>query len=424
MKNFNHPLTSREDTLRLLLEHSQFQPRTEIIPVRDSLGRIAARDAISLNTLPNSPSSMMDGIAVKSANLSEGLIIKSANLGDGLVIKSANLGGAVPGIDRWQEGKDYVFCNTGVGIPDDFNTVVPIEDVEIDEGGRLRIMGKPIPGQNVNPAGSMMQTGEVLVPANFRVGPAQLGLLTAGGLTEIAVLEKPRVAIIPTGNELVPAGSKPPRGKNVEFNGALIEAQVKTMGAEARLYPITLDNPGDIRSVLNHALDWADIVILNGGSSKGTDDRAMEVLAGIGEILVYEGDYGPGKHTTVTMVGSKPVVGTVGPTIGAEYAVEWFVLPLINKYFSIPTIAPGRLQVKLLDDILAPMPFDFYFRLEVKLVNGSYVAKAIALRSASLASQMMANAVLRIPKVIQQYNAGEIVDVELRYPLEWINLSS
>ncbi|MEN6390787.1 MAG: molybdopterin molybdotransferase MoeA [Syntrophomonas sp.] len=410
MKDFNHPWTSREDTLRLLLERSQFQPRVEIIPVRDSLGRTSASEAIALNTLPNSPASMLDGIAIKSANLNNGTAVKIASLNDG-----------IPGTDSWQEGKDYVFCNTGVGIPDDFDTVVRIEEVEIDEGGRLRIMSKPHPGQNVRPEGSMMQTGEVLVPAHFQLGPEQLALLTAGGILEVAVLEKPRVAIIPTGNELVPAGCKPPRGMNVEFNGTMIEAQVKTMGAQARLYPITYDEPEDIRSVLNDALDWADIVILNGGSSKGTDDRAMEVLASIGEILVYEVDYGPGKHTTVTMVGTKPIIGTVGPTIGAEYAVEWYVLPLINQYLSLPTVAPRHLQVKLLDELPAPTPFDFYARLVVKRVNKTYVARPTGSRNASLASQMMSNAVLHIPRASQGYTAGEIVDVELRYPLEWIN---
>jgi Molybdopterin biosynthesis enzyme len=410
MRDFNHPATSREEILRLLLERSEFQVRVESIPVRDALGRVTAAEIVALNTLPNSPSSQMDGIA-----------IKSSNLGDRMGAESMNRDIVNPVTDTWVEGQDYVFSNTGVGIPDGYDTVVPIEAVEIDVGGRLSIGQKPVPGQNVTREGSMMQSGDVLVPAHFKLGPAQLGLLTAGGLVEATVLAKPRVAIIPTGNELVPAGSVPPRGKNVESNGAMIEAQVKMMGAEARLYPITLDNPEDISSVLNDALDWADIVILNGGSSKGTDDRALEVLAGIGEILVYQGDYGPGKHTTVTMAGTKPIVGTVGPTIGAEYAVEWFVLPLINQYLSIPTIPPARLQVKLLGDILAPMPFDFYMRLELRQIDGVYAARPIPPRSATLARQMMAHALLCIPKAIQRYDAGEMVEVELHCPLEWVN---
>ncbi|MEQ8201120.1 MAG: molybdopterin molybdotransferase MoeA [Syntrophomonadaceae bacterium] len=405
MKNFTHPLTSREDILRLLLEHSRFQPRVETIPVRASLGRITAFGITALNTLPNSPSSQMDGIAIKSANLGTGLAIDLTSPGD-----------KIPGIGNWHEGREYVFSNTGVGIPEGFDTVVPIEAVEIDPRGRLSINQKPTPGQNVIPPGSMIQTGEVLVPANFQLGPAQLALLAAGGRREITVRAKPRVAIIPTGNELVPAGSPLPQGKNVEFNGIMIEAQVAAMGAEARLYPITPDNPEDIRRVLEDALAWADIVILNGGSSKGTDDRALEVLASIGQILVYEGDFGPGKHTTVTMAGTKPIIGTVGPTIGAEYGVEWFVKPLINKYLSIPTAAPEVLAVELLDDIAAPMPFDFYIRLEVQQLDGALVAQPVPVRGAGLVRQMMANAVLRVPGPIKGFKAGETVEVELRQP--------
>ncbi len=409
MKDFNHPLTSREDTLRLLLEHSQFQPRVETIPVRASLGRINASEVTAFNTLPNSPSSQMDGIA-----------IKSANLGAGVAIDLSGPSGAMPGIGDWQEGREYVFSNTGVGIPDGFDTVVPIELVEIDPNGKLIINQKPNPGQNVTPPGSMIRTGEILVPAHVRLGPAQLALLAAGGRQQVDVLARPRVAIIPTGNELVPVGAPPPRGKNLEFNGIMIEAQVVAMGAEPRLYPITPDNPEDMLRVLEDALAWADIVILNGGSSKGSDDRALEVLAKIGQMLVYEVDFGPGKHTTVTMAGDKPIVGTVGPTIGAEYGVEMFVKPLINKYLSIPTVDPERLAVKLLDDIAAPMPFDFYIRLEVQRINGTYVAQAIPPRGAGLARQMNANAVLRVPKTVKGYKAGDMVEVELRQPRAWL----
>jgi molybdopterin molybdotransferase len=82
-------------------------------------------------------------------------------------------------------------------------------------------------------------------------------------------------------------------------------------------------------------------------------------LEAIGEVLVYEVDYGLGKHTTLTVAGSKPIVGTVGPTVGAEYAVEWYVWPLINKYLSQPNIRPHKLRVKLLEDICSPLSFDF-----------------------------------------------------------------
>lgn len=397
MKNYKYPLTSREETLRLIIEMSHFDPREETIPVKKALGRITSVKTLAINTLPNSPSSTMDGIAVKSINLN----------------------GEIPDTHNWQNGIDYVFSNTGVGIPDGFDTIVLIEDVEIDKTGELHISSIPKVGQNIHIVGSSMQVGEILIPAHFCLGPAQLGLLTAGGVNEVIVLAKPRVAILPTGNELVPAGHKLPRGKIVESNGILIESQVKIMGAEPRLYPITRDNPAELLKVLKDALSWADIIILNGGSSKGSDDRSIEVLETIGQIMVYEVDYGPGRHTTMTMVGDKPILGAVGPTMGAEYAIEWYVGPLINKYLYQPNIEPKKLKVKLLENISISLPFDLYIKLEVKRVNGLYIAKRIE-RSACMATQMMSNAYLCIPRHFKGYTTGQIVEVSLRWPLEWI----
>lgn len=397
MKDLNYPWISRQETLRRILERSQFQPRVEMIPVSEALDRITARDELSKNTLPNAPTSMLDGIALKSSNLD----------------------GGIPKTDHWQLGKDYIFSNTGVGIPEEFDTVVLIEDVNFDEKGKLSLSCIPEKGKNIRPVGDMMKTGDVLVPAYVHLRSAHLGLLTAGGVDKIAVLEKPKVAILPTGNELVPAGTQPPRGKNVEYNGMMIKAQVESMGAEAKLYPITRDNPEDLIKVIENALAWADIVILNGGSSKGSDDRAIEVLESVGEVLVYEVAYGPGKHTTMTIAGHKPIVGTVGPTIGAEYAVDWYVAPLINKYLHQPTVKPRQLKVKLLKEIKAPMPFDFYARMEVKPIEGGFAAKQIG-KSAPLVQQMMADAVLHIPGKVKAYAAGEMIEVELKCPIEWI----
>ena len=387
-----HPWISRSETLRLILSRSRFKPRVEMLPVREALGRITAQETLAINTLPNCPTSTLDGIAIKAANIVKGKLVT----------------------DHWQEGVDYVFSNTGVGIPNGYDTVVLIEDVEFDEKGKLKIASIPTPGQNVQPAGKKMKAGDVLIPAHYCLGPSELGLLTAGGITEIAVLEKPRVAILPTGNELVPVGESVPRGKNVEYNGIMMEAQIKTMGGDPRLYPITRDNPEDLATVIKDALDWADIVILNGGSSKGSDDRALDVLATIGEILVYEVDYGPGKHTSMTIAGTKPIVGTVGPTVGAEYAVEWYVWPLLGECLFQPTSEPGRVQVKLREDIPSST-IGFYTRLKLEQVDGVYWAKQIK-GFMPLASHMLAQAVLYIPTDVKCYRAGDLVEVELRYP--------
>lgn len=396
MKKNNHPWVSREDFLRLALERGNFAPETEFVPVREALGRTTARDITAAHSLPNTPSSLMDGIALKSSRLSGGL----------------------PDTGGWRQGEDYVFSNTGVGIPAEYDTVVPIEQVSFDAKGALILQEAPVPGQNVRAVGSMLKKGEVLVPANYQVGPAQLALLTAGGIEQAPVWQKIKVAVLPTGNELVPPGTDLPPGKNIEFNGTMIEAQIKAKGGDVRLYPITPDRVPELVKVMQDALAWADIVILNGGTSKGTDDKAIEALHTLGEILVYEVDFGPGKHTMLSAAGSKLIIGTVGPTIGAEYAVEWFVWPLIEKYYGHPWAAAPKVPIHLLEDVNSPAPFDFYYRLNIVKQGDKYVGTlADNVCSSFLVRHLMANACLRIPGPISGYKAGEVVEAELRQVL-------
>ncbi|MDX9872840.1 MAG: molybdopterin molybdotransferase MoeA [Clostridia bacterium] len=393
MSKKKHPWISREEYLRLALERGRLVPEVELVPVREAWGRITAQEITAVHSLPNTPSSLMDGIAIKSVSLA----------------------GGKPDTAGWQEGAEYVFSNTGVGIPAGYDTAVPIEEVSFDEKGRLHILSVPVAGQNVRPVGAMLKEKEVLVPANYQLGPAQLALLTAGGVEKVPVWQKIKVAILPTGNELVPPGRDLPPGKNIEFNGIMIEAQIKARGGEPRLYPIIPDRVPDLVRALQDALEWADLVIINGGTSKGTDDKAIEALQSVGEILAYEVDFGPGKHTMLTATGKKLIIGTVGPTIGAEYAVEWFVWPLMDQYYGRSWPVTRKISVHLLEDVNAPAPFDFYYRLNIMKQGEGYVgALADGSRSSFLVSRLMANGCLRVPGNIPGYKAGEVVEAELR----------
>jgi molybdopterin molybdotransferase/putative molybdopterin biosynthesis protein len=379
----------------MILNESKFETRMETLPVRQALGRVTASEVRAVNNLPNSPSSSMDGIAIKSANLT----------------------GEIPDTSGWREGVEFVFSNTGVGIPDEYDTVVLIEDVEVNDDHSIRITSIPKPGQNVKKVGDNLKAGEVLVTAHQLLGPAQLCLLAAGGITAVQVICKPRVAILPTGNELVSAGTTPPRGKNVESNGTLITATVEQAGGEAILYPITSDEPAEIRKTIQDALGRADIVILNGGTSKGTDDRSIEVLESLGRVLVYEMDYGPGKHTTMTIVDSKPIVGTVGPTFGCEFAIDFYVKPLMNSYLGIPDLEPARIKVRLAEDFIHSGKVNFHARLLLTRTTDGFEARRAPF---ALIPQLMSDAYLFIPGGSGGYKTGDEVEVVLSKPVEWI----
>ena len=275
---------TRDEYIQLATSLAKFDRRTEVVSLRDSVGRVTAKDIYSVNTLPNQPTSAMDGIAVRFEEITSKDVDTTT----------------------WELGKQYVFSNTGVAIPAEYDTAIPIEQVEFDTDNKLHI--KQIPshkGDRIVSRGNIMKEGDLLVPANYLITPLQLGVLASGGIYELEVIAKPKVAIVPTGNELVPAGGVLPLGKNVETNSIVVETFVKEWGGEPIVYPIIPDDPDYIYDTLCHALKRSDMVIYNAGFSKGTHDFGKSILAKIGKVYAFEVAHGPAKHTSLTVVNDK-----------------------------------------------------------------------------------------------------------------------
>ncbi|ABW17783.1 molybdopterin molybdotransferase MoeA [Alkaliphilus oremlandii] len=400
MKEHKVVVPSREEYIELATSLAKFDRRTEIVSLKESVGRVTAKDIYALHTLPNQPTSAMDGIAVRFEAFTSKEVDPTA----------------------WELGKEYVFSNTGVAIPTEYDTAIPIEHVKFDNNNRLHINKIPsCRGENVVPRGKNMKEGELLVPAEYVITPLQLGVLASGGICEIEVIAKPKVAIIPTGNELVPAGAVLPLGKNIETNSIVLEALIKEWGGEPIVYPIIPDDPVYIYDILYHALKQSDMVIFNGGSSKGTHDFGKEILGKIGQVYAYEVAHGPGKHTSLTVAGNKLIVGLVGPPGGTELTAPWYVKPLINKYLCKPDVQAPKLEVKLLNEISSSAPFDFYIQLIVSQQDGEYVATRIKMFNATRAQlAVQANAILCVPRGVV-FKKGETVAVELKIPIEYIS---
>lgn len=390
---------TRDEYIQLATSLAKFDRRTEVVSLRDSVGRVTARDIYSVNTLPNQPASAMDGIAVRFEEITSKDVDTTT----------------------WELGKQYVFSNTGVAIPAEYDTAIPIEQVEFDANNKLHI--KQIPshkGDRIVSRGNIMKEGDLLVPANYLITPLQLGVFASGGIYELEVIAKPKVAIVPTGNELVPAGGVLPLGKNVETNSIVLEAFIKEWGGGPIVYPIIPDDPDYIYDTLCHALKRSDMVIYNAGFSKGTHDFGKRILAKIGKVYAFEVAHGPAKHTSFTMVDNKPIVGLVGPPAGMELTAPWYVKPLINRYLGIPNIEASKLEVKLLNDINMSFPRDFYVQLQISKQDEQYVAEVLRGPSATrVKTAVDANAVLCV-QIGSKYNKGDIVTAELKVPVEYI----
>lgn len=383
---------TREQVLEVLKAHWTPTPETEHVPLEQALGRVTAEPLYSLNTLPVCRGSACDGYAVRSADFS----------------------GGNPDTMKWVKDRDYAPADMGDDFPDAFDTVIAVEDVSFDENGRLHLADgfHLVKGQCVRERGSTIRQSELMLPANEKITPEHLALLATGGIRMVPVLRKIRVGFIPTGSELIPAGSIPDRGQTVECNGLMIASILEQWGAECVRFPIVRDDKAQLEQILDEALAVCDLVLINGGSSKGGEDFNARLLERRGDFFSYGVRCVPGRPVGLTVINGKPVVNVPGPVMAAWVSVDWLVRSMVHTCYGTPIPQRKTVRAKLSEPVKKP-PF-LEVRLQVQLTQdaGSYTAAPIP-RSVGLVSLAQMNGMLIAPVGCTGYAAGDFVDVEL-----------
>ena len=307
-----HIQVDKEEAIKIILENCRFNPGTEIVSTRKACGRVLAKDACSLWDVPNVLSSRMDSVAVHWSDFENGM----------------------PDTSGWIKGKDWEFANTGVAMPEGFDTAIVVEHVIFSENDSKVAFDAMPSGQfaGTSAPGSKLKKGDMLAPAGTAVTPLIAASILGGNVTEIEVLKKPRVAFIPTGNELVNAGGEIPAGKNIESNSCMIAAKIRQWGGEPVVYDIVPDEKEALKNALHKAAAEADIVVLNAGSSKGNDDWGIEMLEEIGTVFYHQTSHGPGHHSSFGVIGETPVIGISGPPGGAAFTTDYYLYPAMMQY--------------------------------------------------------------------------------------------
>lgn len=313
--------------------------RVEEVAVANAIGRVLAHDVRARNDMPSCLTCGMDSIAVRWSAF-EGLEP-----------------GALPDTSTWVRGVDWQFANTGVAMPEGFDTAIVIEHVEVsDDEQRVSIDAAPSRQfAGTRPAGSQMKRLDVIAKAGSLITPDLAARIASGNNAAVPVIRKPRVAFIPTGNELVPPGvpydpdhpeAFAARGKNFETNSILVRGKTEQWGGEYVPFGIVRDSRSAIKCALECAVEVADIVVLNAGSSKGSDDWSVEVLEEIGQVICHQTNHGPGHHSLYALLDGVPVVGISGPSGGASFTLDFYLRPLIMRWFGLPA-EPDRIPVRL-----------------------------------------------------------------------------
>lgn len=386
-------LPTRKLIIETLLEKWNPEKQTEMISIDNALNRVLSKDYEALYSIPVVRASAMDGVAVISDRFENG----------------------IPDTSDWVLGEDFSRADTGDDFDDRYDAVIPIEDVSISEDGKLSICDSICvkPNMNIRPAGSTIHKGESVGRTNRRLQSFDLACLAMGGITEIEVYKKPRVAFLPTGSELVPLGQEVPRGKNIDSNSILVKNMLIEMGAEPILYPITKDSRDELNHILDHALNDADIVIISGGSSKGEEDFNARILKERGAALFHWVAAAPGKPMCVAMIDNKPVINIPGPPVAMFYGMDWCIRELVNKMLHLPMPKRCKIKGELTAEIAAPPSMEILCLMDIEQTNKGYKVKQKKWRGGSMVDTLSAGAtyITELGTAVKQ--PGEIIEVTL-----------
>jgi putative molybdopterin biosynthesis protein len=380
----------------------------ETIPLDEqALGRVLAEPVWAKISSPHYHASAMDGFAVRSADTA----------------------GAQPTSPRTlQVGPQACYLDTGDPLPPEFDSVIPIENVEpLDEAGNLtpairrptaiRIRAAVPPWSHVRPLGEDIVATQLVLPAGHTLRPVDLGAIAAAGHSEIRVARKPKVAILPTGTELVPIGSPLKAGDILEFNSLVLAAQVKSMGGEPTRFPITRDDFDAICARVQEAARQHDLILLNAGSSAGAEDFSARVVEKLGTLLVHGVAVRPGHPVIMGMIQDEkrtlPIIGVPGYPVSAALTVEIFIEPLLARWLGRPPQQADAVPATLTRKITSPAGDDDYVRVAVGKVGEKVLAAPLSRGAGVITSLVRADGLVILPAGVQGAEAGETVTVHL-----------
>ena len=375
------------------------QPHAETVRVIDALGRITFEAIYAKYSSPLYNSAAMDGIAV---------------------ISSGTTGASEASPVTLKAGEDYVIVDTGDPIKKPYDAVIMAEDTQETENGMVIRAAAPS-WQHVRPVGEDIVAGEMILTRCHRIRPIDIGVLLSGGVTEISVFAQPKVGIIPTGTEIVEPYEDPEEGDIIESNSRMFEAMVREQGGIPCRYGIVPDDYETIKASVLKALDENDMVIVNAGSSAGTEDYTVHILREIGEVFVHGVAMKPGKPVILAKACGKPVIGIPGYPVSAYLAMENFAYPVIRSFSGMRESAERNIRAVLSRRLVSSLKHREYVRVRVGRVGERYVCAPLARGAGAAMSMVRADGFCVIPQEREGYEAGETVDVTLLCSPEEIN---
>jgi len=376
----------------------------EEIAVDDGLDRITAEPVFAKISSPHYHASAMDGICVRA----EDTFGATEFAGKKFTLAAS----AAPVTAAFE------YLDTGNSLPAWANAVIMIEKVHQVDDRTVEIFESVAPWNHVRLVGEDVVATELLLPRSHRLRPYDLGALLAAGHTTVRVKARPKVGIIPTGDELIQPGEETKPGAVIDFNSTVLAAFVREWGGTARKYPRARDDLTLLQEAVRQAVSECDLVTIIAGSSAGEHDFTADVVAQSGALLVHGIDVMPGKPAVLGQVGEKPLIGVPGYPVSAIVIAREILRPALEKFLGASAPSQPTVRAVVPKKIASHLGLEEFIRVTVGRVGEKLIAVPLARGAGVITTMVRADGLMRIPSLVEGLNAGEEADVELLRSIE------
>jgi molybdopterin molybdotransferase len=401
-------LTKTDQALKSWLKMLQFTKlKITEVPLQEALNRVLAQELIANEDSPRFDKSAVDGYAVKSGDLMGATQFKPVKLE---LTENQEIG-SMTAKQVW----------TGNPIPKGSDAVIMLENTGIN-GGILEVWSQLAPGDNISKKGEDIKIGEVIAKPGSRINPYHIGLAATIGAIRLKVVEKPRIAILPTGNELAELGSQRNANQIYDSNKTMIAAMCQELGAQAVELDIARDNLQEISEKIKSALKTHDAVITTGGTSVGGLDLLPDAVNKLGKpgVIVHGVALRPAMPTALAVLDEKPVLILSGNPVAAVIGFEVFGRPLICRMLGMSQEEPRPIiSAKLSRKVASALGRKTYVRVKVTSKNEELTAEPVSAKgSGSISTMTKSNGYLIVPENREGVSEGERVFIHMFSSLE------
>ncbi len=414
MLGFSKLLTPEEAQARFARHYTPRPRGSERVPLAEAFGRVLARDIVASEDLPEFDRSTVDGYAVRAADTtgaSDKTPSRLALVGE-VLMGAAAVVAVRPG--------EAVRIPTGGMLPQGADAVVMLEDVDVRGGREIALKRPAAPGGNVIRRAEDVSRGEVALRQGIRLRPQDVGLLAAIGIVDVELFLQPRVAVLATGDEIVPADRHPAMGQVRDVNTYALVALIRQEGGIPRSFGIIEDNHDVLLRTLEEARATSDLVLISGGSSVGAKDAAAQAIDALGRpgVVVHGVSIKPGKPTILAVANGTPIIGLPGHPVSGMVIFDVFVRDLVRGLAGrTVTRQFGRtVRARMGRRIPSAGVREDHIRVFLELRDGTLWAMPLLGKSGIITTMTRADGVIVVPLGQESVEQGADVEVRLFDP--------